>query len=95
MAGRGLSPPSSCVRQVQQKEIEDWWLGGEEIAHENAHGAHQPAKCVVPGIRDNHLPLAQDIADDFKGFDPAHPDAPADFAVPPSPQSPTERPRGN
>jgi lysophospholipase L1-like esterase len=68
---------------------------GRDITHQSAYGAYELAKCVVQGIRDNHLPLAAAIGDDFKGFDPAHPDAPAAFAIPPSPQSTTERPRGN
>ena len=68
---------------------------GRDITHESAYGAYELAKCVVEGIKENHLPLAADIVDDFKGFDPAHPDAPEAFAVPPSPLSTTERPRGN
>jgi lysophospholipase L1-like esterase len=68
---------------------------GRDATHHSAYGAYELAKCVVQGIRDNHLLLAQDIVDDFMGFDPAHPDAPAAFAVPPSPQSTTERPRGH
>ena len=63
--------------------------------HHDNYGAYELAKCVVQGIRNDQLGLAKYIVDDFPGFDPAHPDAPADFAVPPSPLSTIERPRGN
>jgi hypothetical protein len=33
--------------------------------------------------------------DDFKGFDPAHPDDPEKFAVPASPLATTQRPLGD
>jgi lysophospholipase L1-like esterase len=68
---------------------------GRDATHHSAYGAYELAKCVVQGIRDNRLPLAENIVDDFKGFDPAHPDAPAGFAVPPSPFNSDQRPRGN
>ena len=63
--------------------------------HHDNYGAYELAKCVVEGIRENHLPLAQYIVDDFQGFDPAHPDPVGKFDVPSSPLSTTERPRGN
>jgi len=68
---------------------------GRDPTHHSAYGAYELAKCVVQGIKDDHLPLAADIVDDFAGFDPAHPDAPATFDVPPSPFSSDQRPRGN
>jgi lysophospholipase L1-like esterase len=43
--------------------------------HSTAYGGYELAKCVVMGIRGNKLGLAKDIVDDFKGFDPAHPDS--------------------
>ena len=63
--------------------------------HHDNYGAYELAKCVVQGIRENHLPLAQYIVDDFGSFDPAHPDPVEKFDVPASPMSTTERPRGN
>ena len=68
---------------------------GRDTTHHSAYGAYELAKCVAQGIRDNHLALAADLAEDFTGFDPAHPDAPAGFDLPASPQITTERPRGN
>jgi lysophospholipase L1-like esterase len=53
--------------------------------HHDNYGAYELAKCVVEGIRDNHLELAKFIVDDFTGFDPAHPDSPDTFDLPASP----------
>jgi lysophospholipase L1-like esterase len=69
--------------------------GGRDATHHNNYGAYELAKCIVQGIKENKLPLAQFIVDDFGSFDPAHPDPVEQFAVPPSPQHTTERPRGN
>ena len=57
---------------------------GKDATHHDNYGAYELAKCVVQGIRDAHLPLASLIADDFKGFDPAHPDSPDTFQLPAS-----------
>ena len=45
--------------------------------HSTAYGGYEFAKCIVMGIRQNKLDLASHIVDDFKDFDPAHPDAEA------------------
>jgi len=45
--------------------------------HSTAYGGYEFAKCIVMGIRQNKLDLANHIADDFKDFDPAHPDTAA------------------
>jgi len=42
--------------------------------HHNNYGSYELAKCVVQGIWDHKLDIAKNIVDDFKGFDPAHPD---------------------
>jgi lysophospholipase L1-like esterase len=60
------------------------WLafsGGRDPTHHSAFGAYELAKCIVEGIRSNHLDLAQHIVADYKPFDPAHPDSPEDFAA--------------
>ncbi len=69
--------------------------GGKDITHHDNYGAYELAKCVVQGIREAKLPLANLIVDDFKGFDPAHPDAPESFTLPPSPARSNVTPRGN
>ena len=47
--------------------------------HSTAYGGYEFAKCIVMGIRQNKLKLADDIVADFKDFDPAHPDSAADL----------------
>jgi lysophospholipase L1-like esterase len=69
--------------------------GGQDITHHDNYGAYELAKCVVQGIRDAHLPLAQNIVADFAGFNPAQPDSPEIFALPASPMSSNVAPRGN
>ena len=45
--------------------------------HSTAYGGYEFAKCIVMGIKQNKLDLANYIVDDFKDFDPAHPDTEA------------------
>jgi lysophospholipase L1-like esterase len=45
--------------------------------HSTAYGGYEFAKCIVMGIQQNKLPLSSFIVDDFKPFDPAHPDSAA------------------
>jgi hypothetical protein len=66
-----------------------------DATHHNNYGAYELAKCIVQGIRDNKLDLAQFIVDDFTGFDPAHPDPVEGFSLPASPGRMTQAPRGN
>lgn len=69
--------------------------GGQDATHHNNYGAYELARFVVQSIRDQHLPLAAYLADDLKPFDPAHPDAPESFTLPPSPSRDSTAPRGN
>ena len=67
----------------------------QDGTHHNNYGSYELAKCIVEGIKKDNLPLAQFIADDFKDFDPAHPDPVNDFQMPASPKSSAEKPLGN
>ena len=69
--------------------------GGRDATHHDNYGAYELAKCVVEGIRSNHLPLARFVVDDFTGFDPAHPDPVEHFDLPASPLRTDQAPRGN
>jgi len=69
--------------------------GGKDATHHNNYGGYELAKAIVQGIRDAKLPLQSLIVDDFGGFDPAHPDAPEAFILPPSPSRSTATLRGN
>ena len=67
----------------------------QDGTHHNNYGSYELAKCVVKGIRENKLPLAKSIADNFGDFDPAQPDALATFEMPASPTVSKEKPLGN
>ena len=69
--------------------------GGKDATHHNNYGAYALAQCVAQGIRDAGLRLADTLADDLSGFDPAQPDDPATFTLPASPLRSDQRPRGN
>jgi lysophospholipase L1-like esterase len=66
-----------------------------DATHHDNYGAYEIAKCVVAGIRANHLDLAKFLADDVAPFDPAHPDDPDTWTLPASAGRMTEPPRGN
>ena len=66
-----------------------------DATHHDNYGSYELAQIVVQGIRDNHLTLAKHIKDDFKGFDPSHPDPLDTFVMPPSPNFTNERPLGD
>lgn len=64
--------------------------GGKPLAdntHFNSYGAYEIAKCVIEGIRTNHLGLEKYLTDAPK-FDPSHPDDPDTFSLPVSAPSP-------
>ncbi len=63
--------------------------------HHDNYGAYEIAKCVVVGLRANHLDLAKFISPDFTGFDPAHPDPVESFTLAASPGRTNLVPRGN
>jgi lysophospholipase L1-like esterase len=63
--------------------------------HHDNYGAYEIAKCVVDGIKANHLDLAKFLVDDVPAFDPAHPDSPDTWTLPASAGRMTEPPRGN
>ncbi len=69
--------------------------GRVDNTHHNNFGSYQLAQCIVQAIRDQELPLAKFIHDDFKGYDPAKPDAPEKFAVPASGEFTNQRPLGD
>jgi lysophospholipase L1-like esterase len=69
--------------------------GRVDDTHHDNYGAYELAKCVVQGIKDDRLEIAKYIVDDFRDFDPAHPDPVESFKFPPSPLGAAEKPFGN
>jgi lysophospholipase L1-like esterase len=62
--------------------------------HFNSYGAYELAKCVIEGIRSNHLGIERYIID-APPFNPSHPDAAETFNLPASPKNSTIKPDGN
>jgi lysophospholipase L1-like esterase len=69
--------------------------GRQDNTHHNNYGAYELAKCVVQGMRENRLEIAEAIVEDFAGFDPTRPDALDVFKTPAGPTRSSERPLGN
>jgi lysophospholipase L1-like esterase len=67
----------------------------QDGTHHNNYGSYELAQCVIEGIRQDHLPLADAIVNDFGNFDPAKPDAVEDFSLPASPVHSSVKPLGN
>lgn len=71
------------------------FANARENTHHSDYGSYEIAQCVLQGIRQNNLPIAQFIVDEFKGFDPAHPDPFESFKLPATPTASSETPPGN
>ena len=69
--------------------------GGRDVTHHSAYGAYELAKCIVEGVRANKLDFARFIVEDYRPFNPAHPDPPEKIDVPASPGRSKVAPRGN
>lgn len=67
----------------------------QDGTHHNNYGSYELAKCVVEGIKKDRLPLAKFIVNDFKNFNPAHPDDVNQFQMAVSPNSSSAKPLGN
>jgi lysophospholipase L1-like esterase len=74
---------------------EDIGKAFQDGTHHNNYGSYELAKCVVEGIKEDKLPLAKSIVDDFGNFDPAKPDAVGTFEMAVSPMVSKEKPLGN
>jgi lysophospholipase L1-like esterase len=66
-----------------------------DATHHNSYGSYELAKCVVEGIKTNHLGIAKYLVKDIPPFDPQRPDLLESFKVPPSPDSTSVKPLGN
>jgi len=66
-----------------------------DATHQSPYGAYELAKLIAQGLRDAHLPVADQLIDDLPVFDPAHPDAESSYKVPPSATLAAAKPFGN
>jgi len=62
--------------------------------HFNSYGAYELAKCIIEGIKSNHLCIERYVID-APPFDPAHPDPVGAFNLSASPKNSTIKPDGN
>jgi lysophospholipase L1-like esterase len=67
----------------------------QDGTHHNNYGSYELAKCIVEGIKQNVPDLTKYIVDDFKEFDPSHPDPIDSFNMPASPARTIQAPEGN
>ncbi|WP_321478726.1 rhamnogalacturonan acetylesterase [uncultured Bacteroides sp.] len=63
--------------------------------HFNPYGAYQIAKCIIEGMKQNHLQLIKYLRKDYNSFDPSHPDKLSSFHWNASPFTEIEKPDGN
>jgi lysophospholipase L1-like esterase len=70
-------------------------FAGKDTTHHSDYGSYELAKCIVEGIRQNHLPLEKYLLPGLPAFDPAHPDSLAAFQVPAEPMANAQKPYGN
>jgi len=70
-------------------------LAFQDGTHHNNYGSYELARCVVEGIKANHLALARFLAPDVTAFDPARPDDPRTCCLPASPAQDNTKPEGN
>jgi lysophospholipase L1-like esterase len=63
--------------------------------HFNPYGAYEIARCVVEGMKTAKLDLVKFLRPGTPLFDPAHPDALAEWRWPESPRSAVTKPDGN
>ncbi len=78
----------ACTFPGQTEDLKD-------NTHFNTYGAYQIAKCVVEGMIEEHLPIVKYLRQDWKTYDPAHPDDRETFVWNLSPFTEVEKPAGN
>jgi lysophospholipase L1-like esterase len=67
----------------------------QDGTHHNNYGSYELARCVVEGIKANHLVLANHLVSGLSSFDPSQPDPIDTFDVPASPENSQTKPLGN
>jgi hypothetical protein len=77
---------------IGEKNLSKAFVDG---THHNTYGSYEVAKCVVQGIVDDKLGLAEFVVDDWRGFDPGKPDAIESVKIPASAKWDKTAPAGN
>lgn len=66
-----------------------------DATHHSNYGSYILAQCIVEGLKANKIAVAKFLIKDLPAFDPARPDAPENFKVPPSPATLAVKPLGS
>ncbi len=90
-----ISVPFYETLEARGKDFSRRAFAGQDNTHHNNYGAYELAKAIAQGLRDAKLEVAKYLVDDFRGFDPRHPDPVEAFALPASPGLQGTRPLGN
>ena len=90
-----MSIPFYEALEARGPEFSRKAFAGQDNTHHDNYGSYELSKCIVQAIRDQKLPIAKFIVDDFTGTDPTHPDDVEKFAVPASPNFTNQRPLGD
>lgn len=90
-----LSKPFYEALEARGPEFSRQAFAGQDNTHHNNYGSYELSKLIVQSLRDQKLPLAKFIVDDFKPIAPSHPDDPTTFALPASPNFSNQRPLGD
>ncbi len=90
-----LSKPLYEALESRGPEFSRRAFAGQDNTHHNSYGSYQLSRLIVQSLRDQKLPLAAFVVDDFVPLDPTRPDDPAAFSVPASPNFTNQRPLGD
>jgi lysophospholipase L1-like esterase len=81
-----LNSMSKALYEAWGPELSKHAFAPNDNTHHDNYGSYELARCVIEGIRAAKLGIAKYLMNDTPRFDPARPDAPQSFAVPPSPE---------
>jgi lysophospholipase L1-like esterase len=86
---------ATFYESVGQKDAGKLFAGPTQGTHHGDYGSYEVAKMVVQAIKDSSLPLAADVVDEWKPYDPAHFDPLAEFKLPADPGRAAQAPLGS
>jgi lysophospholipase L1-like esterase len=89
----GLS--AKVYEAVGRADAPKLFANPNESTHHSDYGSYEISKCMIQGIIDAKLPLADFVKADWKTFDPSKPDPFASFTIPRDGPPISETPLGN
>jgi lysophospholipase L1-like esterase len=89
-----LNSMSKTLYEALGPEASGNLFAGSDTTHHSDYGSYELAKCIVLGVQQDHLAIANDLKKGLPKYDPAHPDPFHGFDIPPDPNSTTVKPYG-